>query len=109
VKQATKEETSAEISEVAPLAEMSQPKCDIMANVPKDPKGRGRKCKWDDKECVNVNWKHPLVFSLIMEAQKEIKLHSARWSPQEIVSQCTVKSWLIFRHLLPQTLGCWID
>jgi hypothetical protein len=67
------------------------------------------KHKWDDKDRVNVNWKHPLIFSLIIEAQKEIKLYSVHWSPQEIVSHCQAKSWLIFGHLLPQTLGRWID
>lgn len=96
-------------ADLPPVAEMSRPKRSIMAGVAKDVKGRGAKRKWDDKDRINVNWKHPLIFAMIIEAQKEIKLYSVRWSPQEIVSRCQGKSWLIFGHLLPQTLGRWID
>jgi hypothetical protein len=54
-----------------------------MDKVPKDKKGQGRKRKHNVQKHERVNWKHPLIFALIMEVQQEVKRFSytAEWSP----------------------------
>ena len=94
-----------------PMGELSRPKQAIMSKVPKDVKGRGRKRKREATERVRVNWKHPLVFALIREAQVEVAYYdrSAAWSPVAITKRCQSKSFRIFKHLSSQVLGRWID
>jgi hypothetical protein len=62
---------------------------EIIGKVPKDPKGHGRKRKKENCDQLQVNWKNPLVFALIREAQHEIKRVSLNeeWSPVAIVKQ----------------------
>jgi hypothetical protein len=93
------------------VAEMTRPKRDIIDKQQKDHKGRGRKRVRQQEERVNPNWKHPLVFSLIQEAQQELRMQPLKiqWSSIAIVKQCQAKSNFLFRGLLPQVLGRWID
>lgn len=102
------------LSETAPendVAEITRPKRQIVSHMPKDPKGRGRKRKRENCKRVKVNWKNPLVFALIKEAQREVRKIDRReeWSPSAIVKRCQAKSFLIFKRLTSQVLGRYID
>jgi hypothetical protein len=95
----------------ANIAELTRPKRGIMSKVPKDLKGRGRKRKHEAQERGRINWKHLLVFSLIREAQVEVRRidRSEAWSPSAIVKRCQAKSFKIFEGLTSQVVGRWID
>lgn len=93
------------------VADLTRPKRDIMKTIAKDVKGQGQKRKREAKERNRMNWKHPLVFALIKEAQREVRrsCYQDEWSPAAIVKQCQAKSLLLFGKLTPQVLGHWID
>jgi hypothetical protein len=88
-----------------------RPKWDIISKVPKDVKGQGRKRKHEAEDHMRINWKHPLVFALIKEAQKQVSRlsYNEAWSQAAIVKQCQAKSFLLFGNLTPQVLRWWID
>ena len=91
------------------VAEMTQPKHYIVKTLPKDMKGRGAKCKHEPDLRVHVHWKHPVVFAMILEAQRVIPLPTLRWSPTEITRVCQAKSWAIFGGLTSQVVGRMIE
>jgi hypothetical protein len=93
------------------VAELTRPKRDIMNKMKKDKKGRGRKRVHEDIRRTSRNWKHPLVFALIQEAQQKLRHSNSteQWSPIAIVRQCQATSWLLFEGLTPQVLGRYID
>jgi hypothetical protein len=95
----------------ANIADLSRPKRDILSKIPKDRKGRGRKRQRKSPERVRMNWKNPLIFTLIKEAQREVKRfnHTEAWSPSAIVKRCQAKSFILFGKLSSQVLGRWID
>jgi hypothetical protein len=53
----------------ANIADLSRLKQDILSKIPKDRKGRGCKRQCKSPEHVRMNWKNPLIFTLIKEAQ----------------------------------------
>jgi hypothetical protein len=54
---------------------------------------------------------HPLVFSLVKEAQIELKESNphVQWSPTAILAQCQLKSHKLFDGLKMQVIERWID
>lgn len=108
----SKSENESDVVEISKnAAELTRPKRAIMAKEKKDKKGRGRKRVHRDEERLTVNWKHPLVFSLIQEVQQKLEHSnpSMQWSPVAIVKECQATSWQIFKDLTPQVLGRYID
>src|ERR1700730_8215119 len=91
------EESDSSASE-SDIADLTQPKRNIMDHLPKDPKGHGQKKKHTGRKQIRTNWKNPLIFAVIREAQHEVgrinrNEHSGTqtyWS-----NFTTMKSWVI--------------
>ncbi len=100
-------DSDSESTSESDVADLTRPKRQIMDRVPKDPKGRGRKRKHQAQKRTRINWKNPLVFAVIQEAQREVRKIDRReeWSPSAIVKQCQAKSFRLFRGLTSQVLG----
>ncbi|TDL14854.1 hypothetical protein BD410DRAFT_845670 [Rickenella mellea] len=87
------------------IAEVTRPKRSIIANLPTDAKGRGRKRKRDHENAVRVNWQLPLTWAMILEARVRVR----GWSPREITNQAKRMSPAVFSGLNEQVLGRWIQ